>query len=168
MAESLSSFSTPDRRFDVPRQLLGSQRSIDIKLGLDMLFNLLKSDLEDPEIYSYIVEAGREHSSYQGYVRERLEILSAQGSKSAQRALDELQKPPSGEVGTTDPGLPSAPAQDQLSQADDLYYAAQYDQAIHLYKDVLKSDPQNSRAKDQLKKAELLKRPRETELKIAT
>ncbi len=48
--------------------------------------------------------------------------------------------------------LPSTLSQ-LLADADDAYYAAEYDQAIQLYRQVLKRAPDNERAKEHLAKA---------------
>lgn len=53
--------------------------------------------------------------------------------------------------------LPEPPPniEDSLTKADELYYIAEYHKAIQLYREILRWDPENVRAKDRLAKAEI-------------
>ncbi len=118
---------------------LGSQRPSNVWRGMEQIRQWLKEDSENREVYGLLLDAVKEHRELREQVRNLLYEMVQKGSKSAQEAVSSL---PSG-------------VQDFLADADDAYYAAEYDRAVQLYRQVLKLDPENERAKDHLAKAEI-------------
>lgn len=118
---------------------LGSQRPSDVFRGMEKVRQLLKEDPENRDVYGLLLDAVKEHRDLREQVRNLLYEMVEKGSRSAQEAIS---------------SLPSS-IQDFLADADDAYYAAEYERAVQLYRQVLKLDPENERAKDHLAKAEI-------------
>ena len=118
---------------------LGSQRPSDVFRGMEKIRQWLKEDPENRDVYGLLLDAVKEHRDLREQVRNLLYEMMQKGSKSAQEAIS---------------SLPSS-IQDFLADADDAYYAAEYERAVQLYRQVLKLDPENERAKDHLAKAEI-------------
>jgi tetratricopeptide (TPR) repeat protein len=127
------------RRLDVVRVKLRSQRPSDIFGAMLEVRNLLQENTEDQEVYETLLDAVRDNPRLRQEVRGLLEEMIRKNSKYAAGALRLLP----------------ADTKDLMADADDLYYTADYDQAIELYRQVLEKDPANVRAKEQLAKAEL-------------
>jgi len=126
---------------------LRSQRPSDILRGMTQVRHWLQANLEDGRIYEILLDAVHENRNIREQVRSLLIQMKEKGSKAAEGALSIL---------------PST-AQDLLADADDAYYAAEYDQAIQLYRQVLRLAPDDERAKDHLAKAEIKRIAGETD-----
>ena len=127
-------------------QLL-SQRPSDILRGMTQVRYWLQADIEDGQVYAILLDAVHENREMREQVRSLLTQMVEKGSKAAEQALSIL---------------PST-ASEILADADDAYYAAEYDQAIQLYRQVLKLAPDDERAKDHLAKAEIKRMAGETD-----
>lgn len=125
---------------------LRSQRAGDNWRGMDQVRRWLQENPEDREVFELLLNAVQEKPDLREQVRDLLLEMEQKGSSAAEDAVSLL---------------PSTAA-DLLADADDAYYAAEYNQAIQLYRQVLKRDPDNERAKDHLAKARAEKsKPRE-------
>jgi tetratricopeptide (TPR) repeat protein len=140
---SLSTFPSIKRKkqFDNVRILLSSQRPSDIWKGIDQARQWLNEDAEDHDVYGLLIDAVDKNPTIREQVRNLLTNMMKRESKMAEEAFTLL---------------PSS-KEDLLIDADDSYYAAEYERAISLYRQVLKLDPENERAKNQLAKAEIEK-----------
>jgi tetratricopeptide (TPR) repeat protein len=116
---------------------LSSQRPSDVWRGLEQVRQWLKEDPEDRDVYSLLVTAAQKNRNLREQVLNIFVDMLQIGSKTAEQTILLL---PSGIDGI-------------LADADDAYYAAEYDRAIQLYEQVLRLNPENSRAKDHLAKA---------------
>ena len=99
----------------------------------------LKEDPENRDVYGLLLDAVKEHRELREQVRDLLYEMVEKKSKSAKEAIS---------------SLPSS-IQDFLADADDAYYAAEYERAVQVYGQVLKLDSEHERAKDHLAKAEI-------------
>jgi tetratricopeptide (TPR) repeat protein len=125
------------KRLGVIRMRLRSPKPGDVLLGMNEVEKCLREDSEDLEIYGLLLDAVKETTELRGQARTLLFDMMQKGSVAAQKAL--LLVPGS--------------VQDLLADADDAYYAAEYDQAIQLYRQVLRLDSENERAKEYLAKS---------------
>ena len=116
---------------------LSSQRPSDVWRGIEQVRQWLKEDSEDREVYTLLVNAAQKNRNLRDQVRNIFVEMLQNGSKTAEQAILNL---PSGIDGI-------------LADADDAYYAAEYDRASQLYQQVLRLNPENPRAKDHLAKA---------------
>jgi tetratricopeptide (TPR) repeat protein len=116
---------------------LSSQRPSDVWRGKEQVRQWLKEDPEDRDVYALLVNAAQKNRNLRDDVRNIFVEMLQNGSKAAEQAILSL---PSGIDGI-------------LADADDAYYAAEYDRAIQLYQQVLRLNPENPRAKDHLQKA---------------
>jgi len=127
---------------------LRSQRAGDNLHGMDQVRRWLQENPEDRGVYELLLNAVQEKPDLREQVRDLLLEMAQKGSNVAEDAISLL---------------PSTLNQ-LLADADDAYYAAEYDQAIQLYRQVLKRVPDNERAKEHLAKANIEKsKPREEE-----
>ena len=117
---------------------LSSARPSEVWHGMEQAREGLNKDPEDSSIYGVLLDAFHAKPELKNQIRDLFLELMQSGSKSAKNALL---------------ALPST-VEDFLADADDAYYASEYGQAIELYRQVIKLDPENSRAKNQLEKAE--------------
>jgi tetratricopeptide (TPR) repeat protein len=120
---------------------LTSQRPSDVWRGMEQVRQWLKEDMEDREVYGLLLDAVEKNRDLREQVRGLLLEMMQKGSKVAEQAIL---------------SLPSS-VPDIMADANDAYYAAEFDKAIQLYRQVLRLDPENSAAKDHLAKA-ILKR----------
>jgi tetratricopeptide (TPR) repeat protein len=120
---------------------LNSQRPSDVWRGMEQARQWLKEDAEDKDVYGLLLDAVKKNRGLREQVRNLLLEMMQNGSQSAPQAILSL---PSGLT-------------DFLADADDAYYGAEYELAINLYRQVLKLDPKNARAKDHIAKAEINK-----------
>lgn len=127
------------RQLDAVLVQLGSQRPSDVWRGMDQVRQWLTEDPENREVYGLLLDAVKENRELREQVRTLLSEMMQKGSRSAHEAISSL---PSG-------------VKDFSADADDAYYAGEYERAIQLYRQVLKLDPENARAKNQIAKAEI-------------
>ncbi|MDL1910510.1 tetratricopeptide repeat protein [Chloroflexi bacterium CFX6] len=118
---------------------LSSQRPSDVWRGMEQARQWLKEDPEDKDVYGILLDAVQKNRELREQVRALFFEMIQNGSQSAEKAML---------------ALPSS-LQDFLADADDAYYAAEYERAIQLYRQVLKLDPENARARDHIAKAEI-------------
>lgn len=118
---------------------LYSQRAGDVWRGLNQIYQWLEEDPEDKDVYELLLHAVQRNHDLRHQVRNILFDMVQRGSKVAENAIL---------------ALPST-VQDFLIDADDNYYAGEYERAVQLYHQVLKLDPENIRAKEYLAKAEI-------------
>ena len=134
------------RQLDAVFVQLRSQRPSDVWRGMDQVRRWLSEDSENRDVYGVLLDAVQESRELREQVRSLLYEMEQKGSKSAREALSNL---PSG-------------VQDFSVDANDAYYAGEYERAIQLYRQVLKLDPNNAHAKDHIAKAEIKRRTGET------
>lgn len=137
-------------QLDAVLMQLNSQKPSEVWRGMDQIRQWLKENAEDRDVYGLLLDAVKENSELREQARNLLDEMMQKGSESAKQALL---------------ALPSS-VQDFLIDADDAYYAAKYDRAIELYRQVLKLDPENLRAKDHIAKAEIKKVTGESETNL--
>jgi len=133
---------TPNKRksqLDAVLIQLSSQRPSDVWRGMEQARQWLKDDAEDKDVYGLLLDAVQKNRELREQVRNLLVEMMQNGSKSAENALL---------------SIPSS-LTDFLADADDAYYGGEYERAIALYQRVLKLDPENTRAKDHIAKAEI-------------
>ena len=118
---------------------LSSQRPSDVWRGKEQVRQWLKEDPEDRDVYALLVTAAQKNRNLRDDVRNMIVEMLQNGSKAAEQAILSL---PSGIDGIS-------------ADADDAYYAAEYDRAIQLYEQVLRLNPENPRAKEHLEKAKM-------------
>jgi len=144
--DSKIKLSSESQEFGVPKRKpqmeavylrLISHRLSSIWQGLERIRQWVSEDLENQDAYGLLLDAVEENPDLREQARDLLIEAMQHGSKSAQKALAIL---------------PST-AQDLLVDADDAYYATEYERAIQIYRQVLKLDPDNIRAKEYLTKA---------------
>ncbi len=164
-SSSLNSPTAPESRENPIKslrlQLLSPQPS-SVKAGMDQVRRWLQDHPEDQDVFQLLMEAAREVPTLRDEVRNLVQGFAEKDSAAANSILQEInalnQQPAGTEANLPEPAQEnqtSPAAQDLLQQADDEYYAAQYDQAIGLYQRVLELDPNNLRARQQLEKAAL-------------
>jgi tetratricopeptide (TPR) repeat protein len=134
------------RQLDAVLVQLGNQRPSDVWRGMDQVRQWLSDDSENRDVYGMLLDAVKESPDLREQVRNLLSEMEQKGSKSAREAMSKL---PSG-------------VQDFSADANDAYYAGEYERAIQLYRQVLKLDPDNAHAKDHIAKAEIKRRTGET------
>jgi tetratricopeptide (TPR) repeat protein len=125
------------KQLDTVRFQLNSQRPSDIRRGLDHIRQWLNEDLEDRDVYSLLLDIVEKNHEIREQVRDLLIEMTQKESKRAAEAMSLL---------------PSS-VDDLLADADDAFYAAEYERAIQLYRQVLTRDPDNARAKSHIAEA---------------
>ncbi len=125
------------RLLDAVHIQLSSQRPSDVLDGIEQVRLWLRENIEDREVYGMLLNVVKENHDLREQVRLLLIEMSQNGSMAAQEALAIL---------------PSS-VQDLLADAEDAYYAAEYEKAIKLYRQVLRLEPDNPNAQDHLTKA---------------
>lgn len=136
-----------DKQLNAVAIQLRSQRASEVLYGMNRVRRWLKDNPEDSEVYKLLLNAVQENQKLRDQARNLLVEMKGQGSRAAKEAFSTL---------------PSS-VQDLLADADDHYYAGEYEEAISLYRRVLELNPDNLRAKDHLAKAELKRIAGETE-----
>ncbi len=116
---------------------LSSQRPSDVWRGIEQVRQWLTEDPENRDVYGLLLDAVKENRYLREQIRGLLSEMIQKGSTSANEAMA---------------SLPYS-IQDLLSDADDAYYAAEYNRAIQLYQQILKLDPDNTRVKEYLNRA---------------
>jgi len=142
MSSKTNPGKTPNKRkpqLDAVLIQLSSQRPSDVWRGMEQARQWLKEDAEDKDVYGLLLDAVQKNRELREQVRNLLVEMMQNGSTSAEKAIL---------------SLPSS-LTDFLADADDAYYGGEYDRAINLFRQVLKLDPENTRAKDHIAKAEI-------------
>jgi cellulose biosynthesis protein BcsQ len=146
LVKSIAPWSDQGNQLAVMRtQLLSSSLPSEVLRGMGQVRKWLQEEPENQDIYALLLDVVHDNPVLREGVRNLLEEMRAKGSKSSEDALSHF---------------PVA-VPDLLADADDAYYAAEYDQAVDLYRKVLLIEPNNQRAQRQLEKA-LLNRSEET------
>jgi tetratricopeptide (TPR) repeat protein len=127
-------------QFDIVRLLLSSQRPSDIWRGLDLVRQWLNEDKEDRDVYGLLLDVVDKNHEIREQVRDLLIDMMKRESKQAANTLSRLSSTASA-------------AADLLADAEDAFYAAEYERAIQLYRQVLTREPENARAKSHLTEA---------------
>lgn len=125
------------KQFDAVHLLLSSQRPSDIWKGINQARQWLNEDPEDRDVYGLLLDAVDKNRDIREQVRN---LLLDMMKRESQKAVEAFQL------------LPSS-VDHLLADADDAFYAVEYERAIQLYRQVLKLDPENSRAKTHLAEA---------------
>ena len=144
------------------RQQLLSPLPSDVKRGIDQVRQWLIDNPEDQETYKFILSIARENSSLQEQIGSLHKEMIDKGSsfavqplrdlhEQADTTVDDSESPPKKENVES----PSSSEQDLMTQADDAYYTTEYDKAILLYQQILRREPDNVRARQQLEKSTL-------------
>ena len=120
----------------VLNQLISGKASITWR-GVDQVKKWLSENPEDREVYELLLDAAQKNRNFRTQARDLLFEMKSRGSHTAEEALLRFSISPS----------------DLLADADDAYYAGEYKQATDLYRKVLRADPENIRAREQLTKA---------------
>jgi len=116
---------------------LSSNRASEVWRGIDQVRFWLNNNIEDREIYDLLLDIVQRNRNIREQVRSLLIEMKGKDSKLAEETLSRL---------------PSN-VQDLLADSDDAYYAGDYKQASELYRRVLRADPENTRAREQLAKS---------------
>ncbi len=141
------------------RILVGSQLPSDVRRGLGQLRSLLSENNEDLDVYALLLLAAKNNPSYREEIHALIQEHEQRGSRAAGAMMQELVR----QAIPVDPGnahadivtSASEKPQNLMYDADDAYYAAEFQRAIELYRQVLSNEPDNQRARQQLDKAEL-------------
>ncbi|MEP7133722.1 MAG: toll/interleukin-1 receptor domain-containing protein [Chloroflexota bacterium] len=138
--ENLNNASSTGRakRFFAVKSQLSSTDPDEFRQGIEHLRRWLQVGPDDQDIYTFMVNISLEFPTVQNAILELLREMKQRGSKIAAATLADL----------------STNEQDLMDEADDAYYAAEFDKAISLYKKVLDLEPNNHQARDRLVKAE--------------
>ena len=150
-----------EKRLAAIRIQLHSQLPSDVKRGMEQARKLLQDDPSNQEIYPLLLEVARESIAQREEIRSLLQSMIQKGSKPADNHLKELEviaKPsqPAPELKNDPPEKEDTDnKQSLIDDADDAYYATEFDKAISLYQRVLQQEPNNKRAQKQLEKSEL-------------
>lgn len=126
------------RRFAAVKDQLSSTAPNEFRQGIEHLRRWLQNSPDDQEIYTFMVNTSREFPTAQNTILELLREMKQRGSKIAAMTLSDL----------------STNEEDLMDEADDAYYAAEFDKAISLYQKILELEPSNHQARDRLVKAE--------------
>jgi len=127
-----------NQQLDAVRIQLLSQRPSDMWRGMEQIRQWLKENPEDTKIYSLLTDSIYKNKDLQPRIRELLQEMTQNGSKLATEFLR---------------NLPINVA-DLQADADDAYYASEYNKALDLYQQILKLEPSNLYARGQLQKAQ--------------
>lgn len=149
-----------ERRLAAIKIQLHSQLPIDVRHGIEQAAKLLQDDPENRDLYRLLFEAAKEVSSQRDEIKSLFERMAHNGSRQAEQVLDALGKTfitarPQTPLSKNTEKVGNDNEQTWLDDADDAYYAAEFDKSINLYRKVLQEDPGNKRAQQQLEKAEL-------------
>jgi tetratricopeptide (TPR) repeat protein len=125
------------KQLEVVRIQLRGHRVSDIFTGMANIRRWLQDNPEDQDTYRLLTDLYSD-ADLRPEIRNLLLEMTQKGSKSAEDFLKSLP----------------VDAGQLMADADDAFYTAEYDQAIKLYRQVLKIEPKNIRAKEQLDKAE--------------
>ena len=144
------------------RQQLLSPLPSDVKRGIDQVRQWLIDNPEEQETYRFILNIARENSSLLEQISSLLKEMIDKGSSLAVQSLRDLHEQADTSVDDSE-SLPkkenvesqSSNEQDLMIQADDAYYTTEYDKAILLYQQILRREPDNIRARQQLEKSTL-------------
>ncbi|MEP7133721.1 MAG: hypothetical protein ABI904_02195 [Chloroflexota bacterium] len=156
--------SNRENQFSVVRKKLLSPLPSDTKQGIDQIRQWLIETPEDQDTYDLVLGIAKESPTLTDEIYSLLQGMASKGSITAKKtigALDGIMETPTSNIGESDPGTQSqtntqlSTEQLLMNQAEDAYYAAEFEKAIPLYQQVLQLQPDNQRAKQQLDKAEL-------------
>ena len=125
------------KQIDAVRLQLSSQRPSEIRRGFELVRLWLNEESEDRDVYSMLLDVVEKNHELRQQVRDLLIDMTQKESRMAAEAVTLL---------------PSS-VDDLLADADDAFYAAEYERAIQLYRQVLTRDPENGRAKSHLTEA---------------
>ena len=125
------------KQIDAVLLQLSSQRPSEIRRGFEQVRQWLNEESEDRDVYSMLLDVVEKNHELRQQVRDLLIDITQKGSRMAAEAVNLL---------------PSS-VDDLLADADDAFYAAEYERSIQLYRQVLTRDPENSRAKSHLTEA---------------
>lgn len=150
-----------ERRLGAIKIQLNSQLPSDVRRGTEQAGKLLREDPSNQEIYHLLLGVAREFPSQREEIKKLFQSLILKDESQAKEALKQLEsianpnpsESNSGEKHTATETKP--PARTIIDDADDAYYAGEFDKAINLYSKVLQHEPDNKRAQMQLEKAEL-------------
>ncbi len=144
-------------RLGALRIQLRSQLPSDFRRGMNQARQWLQIDPEDAEIYGLLLEIATENPALWEEIHNLLASHAERGSQTAAQTLRGLENLGIGvnELPSTQTSNQTIFSSDLMSDADDAYYAAEFDKAVRLYRQVLATDPQNTRARQQLEKAEI-------------
>lgn len=117
--------------------LLTSQRPSDVWRGMEQIRKLLNTNMNDSDVYGLLLDAVQKNRD----LREKCRLIILEKMQKGSLVAKEAML-----------SLPSS-IEDTLADADDAYYAAEYDKAIQIYRQVLRLNPENLRAKEHLAKA---------------
>ena len=126
------------KQIDAVRLQLSSQRPSEIRRGFEQVRQWLNEESEDRDVYSMLLDVVEKNHELRQQVRDLLIDMTQKESRMAAEAVTLL---------------PSS-VDDLLADADDAFYAAEYERSIQLYRQVLIQDPENSRAKNHLTEAQ--------------
>ena len=125
------------KQIDAVRLQLSSQRPSEIRRGFEQVRQWLNEESEDRDVYSMLLDVVEKNHELRQQVRDLLIDMTQKESRMAAEAVNVL---------------PSS-VDDLLADADDAFYAAEYERSIQLYRQVLTRAPENARAKSHLAEA---------------
>ena len=133
-------------QLDATRILLQSQLPSDVLQGISLLFNILETNLEDKELFQFVIDIPKKFPESTPHIIDILNrLLAVHESQIAKQTLIELQNR----------SETSQYIDKLMLDADDAYYSGEYDKAIEMYSRTLKLDPANARAKEKIEKAKI-------------
>lgn|GEM_PF-1634270 len=155
--------SNRENQFSVVRKKLLSLLPSDIKQGIEQIRQWLIEDPEDQDTYNLVVGIAKESPALNDEIYNLLQGMASKGhvaAKEALETLDSMRETPNPNFGARDGSQNQTNTQiphEQIlmNEADNAYYAAEYETAIPLYQQILQLQPDNQRARQQLDKAEL-------------
>ncbi len=155
-----SPLSSRENQVSAVRKKLLSPLPSDVKQGIDQIRQWLNDDPEEQDTYSLVLNIARDIPSLANEIRSLLQEMVDKKSTRAVEMLNRLNEPattqPSDEENIVKKDVSDAQSpQDLSAQADDAYYAAEYDKAISIYQHILRREPENLQARQQLEKATL-------------
>lgn len=161
-SDSTTSPAPPEKparanRLGALRIQLRSQLPSDFRRGLSQARQWLQADPEDAEIYNLLLEIAAENPALKEEIHNLVVNYSKRGSQTATQVLRGIENLSDGKEVSPDqkPTNQANLSTDLMSDADDAYYAAEFEKAVRLYRQVLATDPNNLRARQQLEKAEI-------------
>lgn len=140
--------------------LLQSNSSFDVLKGIGLLFELIEDNPSDESLYAEAHNAAKSHPEHLEKIEEKLKSLEHPLANDVLKKIIELHdfdNNNSVQNNPKNPDVGGVSIDELLQNADDKYYAAEYDDAIKLYSAVLEKDSSNKLAHEQIKKAELLR-----------
>jgi len=149
-----------EKQLDSVRLQLRSPQPSSVKAGMDQVRKWLQDYPEDRDTFQFLMDALAESPTLREDVRNLVQGFAEKGSIAASEALNKIDSVshqlviPNRDIPDTTQAPPSSSTmQDLMSDADDAYYAAEFERAVRLYRKILRVDPANKRALQQLDKA---------------